>query len=375
MGLIAPTIFFSVAAFLLNVVLTRLISVQREQIAALKAFGYTRLQIGLHYLKLVLLIALVGNRCWGLWSGSLLGRSLTELYTRFYRFPVFGFEWNAGVVLGALAIGSAAAVAGTLAAVRRACGCRPPKRCGPNRPAVYRPTLLDRTGLGDRPAAGRPHDLPRTGTQAGQVGHVLRRHLDGGRDPGPGVSFTLDSINYIIDFQFGLSQRQDLIVCFVEPGDAPGRCTNWPNFPGVVHCEPIRTVATRFRFGHRSRRVGIIGLSPRSRLYRLLDDRRTGVPVPRDGLLLSTKLAELLDVRLGDRIRVEVLEGEQPMREVPVAAMVTEYGGTNAYMDMLRCIGCCGRAIHLTGAFLAGPTGPDGRAVPDAEGTRPAFRA
>ncbi|HPM85307.1 MAG TPA: FtsX-like permease family protein, partial [Candidatus Anammoximicrobium sp.] len=148
LGLIAPSIFFSVAAFLLNVVLTRLIGVQREQIAALKAFGYTKLQIGLHYIKLVLLISLAGTAV-GIVVGSMLGRSLTEMYTTLYRFPVFGFEWNASVVLGALLISSAAAVAGTLLAVRRAVALPPAEAMRPEPPAVYRPTLLDRSGLGE----------------------------------------------------------------------------------------------------------------------------------------------------------------------------------------------------------------------------------
>ena len=39
MGMIVPTIFLAVATFLFNVVLSRLVSTQREQIAALKAFG------------------------------------------------------------------------------------------------------------------------------------------------------------------------------------------------------------------------------------------------------------------------------------------------------------------------------------------------
>ena len=54
MGIIGPTIFISVATFLLNVVISRLINTQREQIAALKAFGYTKREIRWHYLKLVI---------------------------------------------------------------------------------------------------------------------------------------------------------------------------------------------------------------------------------------------------------------------------------------------------------------------------------
>jgi putative ABC transport system permease protein len=132
MGLIAPSIFFSVSAFLLNVVMTRLIGVQREQIAAIKAFGYSNLQVGWHYVKLVLLISLVGAVL-GVVVGGLLGRSLTHLYTTFYRFPVFGFHWDPAVIVSALLISSVAAVVGTLARCGARSICRRPRRCGRNR--------------------------------------------------------------------------------------------------------------------------------------------------------------------------------------------------------------------------------------------------
>lgn len=48
MALVFPTIFMAVAMFLLNVVITRLISTQRDIIAVLKAFGYSNWQIGWH---------------------------------------------------------------------------------------------------------------------------------------------------------------------------------------------------------------------------------------------------------------------------------------------------------------------------------------
>jgi putative ABC transport system permease protein len=272
------------------------------------------------------------------------------LYTRFYRFPVFGFQFDTAVVGLAFLVSAAAAVLGTVAAVRRAVRLPPAEAMRPEPPAVYRPTLMDRAGLSDF--------LP-------QAARMIFRELE--RKPIKALtscfgismavailvlgSFTIDAIDYIVDFQFYLSQRQDLIVTFNEPASAPA-VYELQHLPGVLKCEPVRSAPTRFSFGHRSRRVAIVGLPARTQLFRLFDDRERLVTVPEEGLLLSSKLAELLHVRLGDTIRVEVLEGEQPVREVPVTALVTEYGGTNAYMDL--------RALHrllregdtVAGAFL-----------------------
>ncbi len=90
MALVVPGIFLSVTAFLLYIVLTRLVLTQREQIAALKAFGYTRWEVGIHYGEMALLITVPGTGL-GLISGAWLGHSVTVLYTRFFHFPIFTY--------------------------------------------------------------------------------------------------------------------------------------------------------------------------------------------------------------------------------------------------------------------------------------------
>ena len=62
MAKIMPPIFLLVSAFLINMILSRLISLDREQIGLLKALGYGRLAVLGHYLKLVLAIALSASR-------------------------------------------------------------------------------------------------------------------------------------------------------------------------------------------------------------------------------------------------------------------------------------------------------------------------
>ena len=85
-GTVAPTIFLSVAAFLLNVVLSRVLALQREQIAALKAFGYSNVQIGWHFLKLVLMIILLGAAI-GIPGGAYLARVFTQMIALVYQYP------------------------------------------------------------------------------------------------------------------------------------------------------------------------------------------------------------------------------------------------------------------------------------------------
>ncbi len=90
-AVVVPAIFLGIGAFLLHMVLTRLISTQRDQIAILKAFGYSNRTIGWHFLKLVIVIVAIGALL-GTVVGVWLGKGLMTVYTEFYRFPALQYQ-------------------------------------------------------------------------------------------------------------------------------------------------------------------------------------------------------------------------------------------------------------------------------------------
>lgn len=349
MARVAPVIFLSVAAFLLNVVLSRMVKTQREQIAALKAFGYSKWEVGLHYLKLILVVTAVGT-IGGTLAGAWLGQNLTLMYTRFYKFPIFQYELNSAIAVGAGLISVMAAVVGVQAAVRAAIALPPAEAMRPEPPASYRPTLMERTGLG---------------VLLSPAGRMIMRNLE--RRPVKAFlsvvgiamavavlilgSFSEDAIGYLIDFQFRLTQRQDVMLAFSEPVTGGVR-REIEKLPGVLQADYFRSVPTRMRARHHHRRVGLMGLEGTSELFRLMDENEQQVTVPAEGLMLSSKLAELLEAKPGDEILVEVLEGQRGHYTVPVAALIKELGGLNAYMhsDALHRLLREGR--HVSGAFL-----------------------
>jgi putative ABC transport system permease protein len=164
-------------------------------------------------------------------------------------------------------------------------------------------------------------------------------------------SFSEDALDYIMEIPFSRSQRYDVSIAFVEA--TRGRVLHEvAHLPGVLVCEPFRSAACRFRHGHRERRVGIMGLEPNSQLFCLLDSREREVTPPPEGLMLSEKLAELLGASVGDVITVEVLEGERPVRNVRVTALVSEFGGTNAYMNIHALRRLLREGETVSGAFM-----------------------
>ncbi len=146
MALVAPAIFLAVAAFLLNMVIARLMNTQREQVAALKAFGYTGWEIASHYLKMVLVILLVGSII-GTLTGIWFGTNVTKLYNRFFHFPLFTYEFDLSVLILALSLSGLAAIMGTLGAVYTVVRMPPAEAMRPASPASYRKTFPERLGL------------------------------------------------------------------------------------------------------------------------------------------------------------------------------------------------------------------------------------
>ncbi len=330
MAAVFPVIFLGVAAFLLNVVITRLVNTQRNQIAILKAFGYSNLAVGRHYAALVLMIVGLGL-AGGIVAGIWMGKGLSALYMDFYRFPFSEYHLQTDVVLLAALVSIVAGMTGTLVAVYRAVQLPPAEAMRPETPAIYRETLIERLGL-QRLFSQPTRMIAR---------HIERRPVKSllsisGIAAACGIimvaNFQSDAITYMIDVQYAMSQTQDLTVTLTEP-TSHHALHSLAGLQGVQHAEGIRAVPARLRFEHRSYRGAIQGLEPDGVLRRVLDADLKRVELPAQGVVLTDFLAELLGIEPGERLTVEVLEGNRPVLQVPVVGLTSEYLGVSAYMQ------------------------------------------
>src|SRR6185295_2079536 len=135
--ILVPSIFLLVAAFLVNVVLARLIATQREQIGMLKAFGYSNARVAIHYLELTLAIVVLGVVL-GVPIGAWLGRLMAVFYTTLFRFPALVFELEPAVAVGGAAFAIGAAMVGALGTLRRVVAMPPIVAMTPEVPAFRR---------------------------------------------------------------------------------------------------------------------------------------------------------------------------------------------------------------------------------------------
>ncbi len=345
-----PVIFLGVAAFLLNVVVTRLVGTQREQIAALKAFGYGNLAIAIHFLKMILLIVMAGI-VMGVAAGAWLGVMLSEIYVELFRLPFLNFELRPSRIVQAASFTAVAGLLGTLAAVHLAVKLQPAEAMRPEAPAVYRQTFIEAFGL------KRLFSAPT---------RMILRHI--GHKPFKsalsvlGIAFACailmtgrfqeDTITFMMDVHYGLSARDDISLLFSEPTSYKA-LSELRNLPGVEYGEVVRTVFARLVYKNRSYRLSISGLEPKGEIIRLVNTDLKPVSLPGSGIVLNEYLAkEILGVRPGDLLTVEVLEESQPSLQIPVVSLVRKHLGVGAYMDIEALNRVMREGKTISGAFL-----------------------
>lgn len=328
LGTVLPAIFLAVAGFLLHVVTARLVATQREQVAALKALGYPDRSIAWHYLKLVAPMVL-GGFALGIGLGQAMGTMLTGLYADFFRFPSFTYRLAPELAAIALLLVVATAVLGTLTAIAATVRLSPAEAMRPPAPGRYRRALLERL----------PHLRP------GPAIRMILRNLErrplraavtvGGIAASVAIvvmgNFFRDAMDVIVDTQFNLAMRGDIIVWTTEVVDA-GAGRELARLPGVVQVEPGRRLQVRFVNGPRSEK-GLLDAYPAApQLQRVVDVDRVVRPPGVHGLLMTDRLADKLELRAGDTVIVEVREGRREVLRLPVERTVRDMMGLNAFI-------------------------------------------
>jgi putative ABC transport system permease protein len=270
---------------------------------------------------------------------------------QFYHFPFLHYRLDPLVIGLAALVSVLAGLAGTFHAVGRAVRLPPAAAMRPVTPTVYRPTLIERLGL-QRLFSQPTRMIAR---------HIERRPVKAlltvaGIASACGIimvaNFQKDSVRHMIDTQYSMSQRQDLSVTFTEPASFKA-LYSLAGLAGVEFVEGVRTVPARLRFEHRSYRGSLQGLEQDARLRRVLDAGLRRVDIPPEGVVLTDYLAELLGIRPGDVLTVEVLEGRRPVLHVPVVGTSSEYLGVSAYLQRAALNRLMQEGNAVNGAYLS----------------------
>ncbi len=344
-----PPLFIAVAAFLLYIVVNRIVQAEREEIGLLKAFGYTDREVGAHYVKLLLLIAGAGAVL-GCLLGVLAGRAMIPIYTTFYNFPFLVFRPDpVAFVIGVLASLTAAS-AGSIFVLQRIFALAPAEAMRPPAPADYSKSVTFTGPVGrrlDQPTRIVLRGLARSPWRA----MALSAGIAGGMALASGMTTIYGAFDRMMEQSFSVIDRSDATVFFHSPlGEKAA--FELARIPGVMAVEPFREVAATLRHERRENRGSVSGLIAEPEMTRAIDDRLAPIPLPARGLVLGEALADILEVGPGDVLSVEVHEGRQPVLEVPVTRVARTLIGAPAYMQLGALNAAMSEPGRISGAHL-----------------------
>lgn len=222
---IAASVFLGLVAFLVHMVMVRHVETEREQIGALKAFGYSNAAISGHWMKFTLAIVATGGRTRIV--GARAGQVITELYARHYRFLFLKYSLSGTIFVQAAVIQLAAALVGALGSLRKVIRLAPAMAMRAPPPPVYRHTCMGRLGLA--PVADHPTRVI--------LLHMARWPVRSGLTI-PGIAGAtailvaplgvFDSATLMIDTHFFRAERQDMTVAFAQTGPHKGPVRHSP---------------------------------------------------------------------------------------------------------------------------------------------------
>lgn len=330
MASVMPPVFLFISAFLVNMILSRLVALEREQIGLLKAVGYSNVGVGWHYAKLVIAISFVGLFI-GSIAGTWLGRGMTQLYGTFFSFPFLIFSQRADLYIIAGSVTASAALAGAANAIWSTVKLPPAVAMRPPAPTRYRSLTSNKT---------RSFQIfSQLTTMA--LRHIIRWPIRTGLTIfGTSLSvallvtalFSFDSIDSMIDTIFFQTQRQDATLTFATAA-SPNAMATVRKMPGVLMAEEFRTTAVTLRNGHLSKSIQLLAEPKNAQLSRILDVEEKPVSPPSGGILMSERLAEQMDLRPGDLIELELLERDDQIVQIPLIGTISALVGLTAYIE------------------------------------------
>jgi putative ABC transport system permease protein len=327
---ILPPIFLGITVFLVNMVMGRVVSLERTEIGLLKALGYSNGAILTHYLLLAALVAAVGVLL-GYGLGSWLSYGLAQLYASFFDFPylIYNVSWNTYLIAGLLGFG--AATLGAARAAWSAARLAPATAMSPPAPPRYKRNWLDRALNAIRvsqPTMMILRSLIRWPFRAAMsvLGMALAVAIL------VASNFFPDSLDHIIDSAFHQSNRQHAVLFFNDlmPESAVEEARR---LPGVLQAEGQQYLTAVLRNEHRHKRAVIEARRPGMDLSRVVDEAGRPLDAPPGGIMLSRRLAGQLGVVAGDMVEVEFLGNRQGVFDIPVTRLTTQFFGLGAYMD------------------------------------------
>lgn len=330
MATFMPPIFLIVSAFLVNMVLSRLIALERTQIGLLKALGYGQRQIAAHYLGLAAVIGVLGTGA-GWVFGWLIANAMIGLYGDFFRFPFIIRDWGTDALWVSGMLSMATVGLGGLRAVWSSLKLAPAEAMQPPAPPRFTRGLADRlfshvhlrqtTMMIFRSIIRWPGRAAITlfGVSA-SVGVLVMSY------------FIFDAVERLGDSVFQQANRQQVTLMLAHPQTLQA-VQDATTLPGVLRAEGSFAIPVRAINGHHTRLTALQAHSAKTELARLVDDAGRVLHPPSEGVILPSMLARALAIQSGQALRLETLTAPRIVLDLPVVEIISQGIGQEVHIS------------------------------------------
>lgn len=329
-----PVMFLSIAAVILYITLKRLIEQQRGQIGILKAEGYTSREILMHYMSYALIIGLVGGIL-GVISGGALSYPLTSIFQVFFNLPGLEGRFSPLLAISGVILAISFSLLAGFQGSRKALDLQPAEAMRPPAPVEGKQVFLEKIGIiWEKLSVQQMMAVRNMSRNKGRSFFIFLGIM---------VCFAIssftwsmnDMIQKIMYDQYEKVEVYDVKVSFARPMAEKSVVRELSAFPGVSSVEPVAEIPVTLKNKWREKDVVILGLPEKGSLYNILDSEYNKVAPPKNGLLLSERLAELLDAKPGTTLTVETpIKADGKDGVLQVVGVIPQYSGTNAYMEI-----------------------------------------
>jgi putative ABC transport system permease protein len=234
------------------------------------------------------------------------------------------------LLLAATGVALGSALLATFGAIQATVKLAPAEAMRPPSPGIYHPLPLEHWGIKRwlSPAARmvlrtmqrRPL---RTGMTIFGVASAMAIVISG--------AFWRDTIALLLHTQFNVVLRGDISIALQEP--RPDNVLYaLSKLPHIKAVEGARSAPVRLSNQHHSWRGTLQGKIAQPELHRIVNDKLQHLPPPLDGLLITDRLADKLQVSVGDMVLLEFQDGQRRNITLPIAGTITEMMGMNAYI-------------------------------------------
>jgi putative ABC transport system permease protein len=330
-----PLLFLSIAGVILYIMLKRIVEQQRGQIGILKAFGYTQREIVLHYMSYAVFVGIIGGLI-GALLGIALSYPLTSMYQMFFNMPGLSGKFSpVSLIIGILLSLGFSTIAGFQGA-RNVLALQPAEAMRPPAPPSGRKTLFEKCAfLWNMLTVQGKMAIRNVSRSKGRAVFIFTGIMFSFAIIGLTWSMN-DLIQMMLFDQYEKVETYDVKVVLSNPKNQDKAYRELAKFKGVNWVEPMAEIPVTLKNKWREKDVVLIGLPENSRNYNILDKYYNKIQPPKNGILLSERLAKLLDAKAGMMLKVEsyMMETAEDDKHVQVTGVIPQYLGVNAYMEI-----------------------------------------